>query len=108
MINTIYPQVVDKVLNTCEEYLKKECSAKQLQEIIYWAEHSIVNIEEKDLRKFMMNIEGDIDSVRATENGVNLGREEIPEIENREKMLEIVNKIKNKLNSDQEDLAISA
>ena len=97
MINTIYPQVIEKVLNMCDQYTEGKCDAKKLQEITYWAEQSIVNFEEKDLRNFFMNIEGDIDSVRAMANGIDLGREEIPEIENREEMLKIVHKIKTEL-----------
>lgn len=97
MINTIYPHVIEKVLIMCELYMKKECSAKKLQETMYWAEYCIDNFEEKDLRNFFMIVEGDIDSIRVMANGTDLDREEIFEIENREKILEVISRIKEKL-----------
>ena len=100
MISTIYPQVIKKVLSVCDEYIEEKCSAKHLHGIIVWAEDYVVNFEEKNLRNFFTTIEGEIDYIRVMANETDFEYRNIPEIENREKMLEIVNKIKNKLNSD--------
>jgi hypothetical protein len=97
MIHTTYPQVIEKVLSTCDKYIEEKCSAKQLHGIIIWAEDYIVNFEEKDLRNFFTIIEGDIDYIRVMANETDFEYRDIPEIENREKMLQVISKIKEKL-----------
>lgn len=95
MKDTIYTEVIIKVLDACDLYYKKKISSKYLNQIIYWAEQNIVSIEEKDLRSFFTNIEGELDSVRALANGIYIDQEE--EIEDRDKVLEIISKIKSTL-----------
>jgi hypothetical protein len=92
---TIYPQVIDKVLNSCAMYTNQEINSKTLQQVIYWAEHSIVNFEEKELRNFLMEIEGDIDTVRALANGTNIDSSE--EVEDRKEILKIITKLRENL-----------
>lgn len=97
MIKTIYPQVIETVLNTCEQYVDGKCRAKELHRVIYWAEDYIVNFEEKELREFFRCMESEIDFIRVMKNKTDFEYRNIPEIENREKILMIIDKIKNKL-----------
>ena len=62
-----------------------------LQQIIYWAEQSITSLEEKELRVFFTRMEGELDSVRALANGINIDQQE--EFEDRDEVLKIITKI---------------
>ena len=95
MKNTIYPEIIDKVLDTCNLYIKNEITSRSLQQVIYWAEQSISNFDEKELRIFFINIEGELDSVRALANGINIDQQE--EVEDRDGVLEVISKIRNGL-----------
>ena len=96
-MKTIYPDVFEKVLLICDQYIANECTPRKVQEIIGWAESSIQNFEEKDLREFFTVIESDIDFVRVMANEADFEYRGIPEIENKEEMLKIVHKIKTEL-----------
>jgi len=89
-MKTIYPDVFEKVLSICDQYIAKECTPRKVQEIIAWAENSIQNFEEKDLRKFFTVTESDIDFVRVMANEADFEYRGIPERENREGMWQIM------------------
>ncbi len=96
-MKTIYPDVFEKVLFICDQYIANECTPKKVQEITGWAESFIQNFEEKDLRKFFTVIESDIDFVRVMANEADFEYRGIPERENREEMLKIIHRIKTEL-----------
>jgi hypothetical protein len=95
MKNTIYPEIIDKVLEACNLYIKNGITSRSLQQVIYWAEQSIANFDERELRIFLTSMEGELDSVRALANGINIDQPE--EVEDREGVLEIISKIRDGL-----------
>ena len=98
-MKTIYPDVFEKVLFICDQYIEKKCTPRKVQEVVGWAETCIANFEEKALREFFMVMEGDIDTIRVMANETCFEQMGIPEIENREEMLKVVHKIKTTLAS---------
>ena len=91
MKNTIYPEIIDKVLDACDLYTKNKITSRHLQHIIYWAEQSVTSLEEKELRVFFTRMEGELDSVRSLASGINIDQQE--EVEDRDEILKIITKI---------------
>ncbi len=100
MMNTIYIDVFEKVLFVCDEYIDRKCTPRKVHQVVAWAESCIVNFEEKELREFFMCMEGEIDHIRVMANETDFEYRDIPEIEDREKMLIVIDKIKRTLNFD--------
>lgn len=99
-MKTIYPDVFEKVLFICDQYIEGKCTSGKVQQIVGWAETCIANFEEKELREFFMIMENEIDFIRVMANEADFEYRGIPEVENREAMLKIVQEIKTKLVRD--------
>ncbi len=97
MIMSIYPEVVQTVLDVCQLYIDNGCDVKKLHQTSHWAEICVTSLEEKELREFFMIIENEIDYIRVMSNETDFEYRGLVEIEDRESILKIVNKIIEKL-----------
>ncbi len=96
-MKTIYPDVFEKVLFVCDQYIEGKCDTKKVHQVVSWAETCITNFAEKDLRNFFTKIEGDIDTIRVMANETDFEYKSIREFEDRESMLKVINEIKENL-----------
>ncbi|MGJ8525106.1 hypothetical protein LMG33818_000814 [Halomonadaceae bacterium LMG 33818] len=65
----IYQSSVDEIKNACKRFLSKEIDGHHLQFILSNSAHSIVAIEEADIREKVLGYDGDIEEIYLFDNG---------------------------------------
>lgn len=66
MSEWIYPDVIEKLRQSCAEFLDGKLSVSEIQSEIYSAENSIIAIDEKWLRQILFNAENEIELLTFT------------------------------------------
>ncbi|PRA75777.1 hypothetical protein CQ054_22670 [Ochrobactrum sp. MYb29] len=62
----IYPDVISDILAACSDHVDGSASADAVQRSIQRGEEAIVAIEENDIRRFLTDIEGQLELVKFT------------------------------------------
>ncbi|WP_037587725.1 hypothetical protein [Stenoxybacter acetivorans] len=85
----IYPKVINELKNGCTSFLSGNINIKEIQSIIYNAEHQIASLEENWFRELLFLAENEIELIQYTFNNEEITANVIPIIES------ILNKIEN-------------
>jgi hypothetical protein len=62
----IYADVISDILRACSDHVDGSASADAVQRAIHRGEAAVVAIEENDIRRFLTDIEGQIELVKFT------------------------------------------
>lgn len=65
---SIYIHAIKKLLEASQQYKRKEIGLEEYQNIVWGTAEVIVLVDEKDLRCFLQNSEGDLELIRFTVN----------------------------------------
>lgn len=82
MSEWIYPDVIEKLRQSCAEFLDGKLSVAEIQSEIYSAENSIIAIDEKWLRQILFNAENEIELLTFTVDDEQLTDSVTPIIQN--------------------------
>ena len=62
----IYPDIIEEILSACSKHLSDSMAIDRFQQVIQNGEINITSVEEKDIRDFLIDIEGKIELVKFT------------------------------------------
>jgi len=62
----IYPEVISEILAACSGHVAGSVSADAVQRSIQRGETAIVAVEENDIRRFLTDIEGQLELIKFT------------------------------------------
>lgn len=62
----IYPEVISEILAVCSGHIAGSVSADAVQRSIQRGETAIVAVEENDIRRFLTDIEGQLELIKFT------------------------------------------
>ncbi len=91
---SLYPNLLKLLIEKCKEYRSRNITTADFHYIISQAEQEVVALEEKDLRKFLMLTESEIDYIRVMNNEADfMCREPLKEIDSFEKIAPLTLKV---------------
>ena len=66
---TLYPDIVQRVINACRRYRQEEIAVDELQACIWDAACEITALEDREIRALLQSIEGNLEIVQFTSDG---------------------------------------
>lgn len=88
MTDWLYPEIINELVDACNDFLDEKITVQEVQSKIYCAESQIVAVDEKWLRSMLFDAENEIELLTYTVEDNQLRSSVIPIVQN------ILNKIK--------------
>lgn len=85
---SLYPEIIQALLCDCQAYRERKLDLDTFKSKVWNASRIVVAVEERDLNRFLMSSEGELETIQFTTDTDKIFERTLPVVESLERALE--------------------